>query len=322
MVHQGALKGRPLTRSNLKQQQQESIKQNQQPTTTRRSSTLSTSTIPNRLSTSSNKPKSPFVTPKLSELTETLQLHKRLIDQLFEKVVSLEKENILLTTQIQTLTTTVKDQQEFINSSERAVEAANQDISPEQQELNDNIVIRGLEVDKNSTEAELLNIYQNLCVFIGIAGQSDAEAVSAQVVRSDKDSINKNRPIIVKLKSEEAKRRFLQARRIKKDIRPSDLGFKANQTANKPIFVTEHLTSVNQKLLFEARSLRDKFKFVWSNNGKILVRRKKRASVIRIRDSFDVERLKASTGSTGSKQVIHGRAPNKLRTANKNRTQA
>lgn len=112
-----------------------------------------------------------------------------------------------------------------------------------------------------------------------------------------------NRPFVVKLASKEAKRKFLQARRAKKDIRPSDIAH--NQANNKPIFVTERLTSKNQKLLFEARSLRgrDQYKFVWSNNGKILARRKKNSTVIRIKDSSDVDRLRLALGSRNQSNV-------------------
>lgn len=77
--------------------------------------------------------------------------------------------------------------------------------------------------------------------------------------------------IQVQLKSVDAKREFLQIRRVKKDILPTDIGFK--QSSNKPILITEQLTKSNQQLLYAARSLRgeNKFKYVWSNNGQIFL---------------------------------------------------
>lgn len=79
---------------------------------------------------------------------------------------------------------------------------------------------------------------------------------------------------------------------MKKDILPRDIGI--IQNTRKALLITEQLTRSNQELLYRARSLRESnnFKFVWSNNGQILARRRHRSKVIRILDIEHVERLK------------------------------
>lgn len=192
---------------------------------------------------------------------------------------------------ITSLKETVVEQRKVIETFEETVEASSTGVSIEQERINNNIVIRGLEVEESSSESALLATFENICTHIGISAKEELRPVSATLTASKSKT---GRPLIVSLVSREAKQKFLQARRITRDIRPSEI--KHTQKSNKPLIITEQLTKENQKLLFEARSLRgrDKFKFIWSNNGQILARRKKRSTVIRIKDISDVERLRAS----------------------------
>lgn len=180
-----------------------------------------------------------------------------------------------------------------LNSYKTSQLLAEKGISIEQQEINANIVIRGVHVDVKGTDcqSEIIEVYDKIRAHLGILEISDLNAVSAtilqpkRVIAKKSDSSTAN-TIQVKLPSVSAKRKFLQIRRAKRDILPSHIG--VTQTSNKPIIITEQLTRDNQELLFKARSLRtsNKFKFVWSNNGQILARQSSGSRVIRIRD-FD-----------------------------------
>lgn len=293
MVVQGAPKG-PITRS--RQQQDSTNNKTRQPTVTARRSTLSKITpTTGRLSTSS----STIRPPKLQAPTLTSQ--QSIIDQLLKRVSELEEVSSTLVDRIDNLSETVKslshtvaEQRKVIDTYEETAEASSNGVSVEQERVNSNIVVRGLDIDENTTESALIETFERICAHIGIP-EAELKPISAEILPSSSSNKKKaNRPFIVSLSSREAKQKFLQARRIKRDIRPSEIN--REQNVNKPLIITEQLTRDNQKLLFEARSLRgrDKFKFIWTNNGQILARRKKRSSVIRIRDSSDVERLRAS----------------------------
>lgn len=133
---------------------------------------------------------------------------------------------------------------------------------------------------------------------LGISEVSELKAVSATILqpkgtRNKKTGSTSAKTIRVKLSSVSAKRKFLQIRRIKKEILPTEIG--VNQASKKAILITEQLTRANQELLYNARSLRttNKFKFVWSNDGQILARQTPGSKVIRIRDIDHINTLKA-----------------------------
>lgn len=169
-------------------------------------------------------------------------------------------------------------------------------ISIEQQELNSNIVIRGVDLVDSSCDSKPLEVYNGIRTHLGISNEADFDPVSVKVLHPKK-SLGKtitNKTIQVSLRSSKIKRQFLQIRRIKKDILPNNIGLVQN--SKKPILITEELTKENQELLYAARSLREthKFKYVWSNNGQILVRPQQNSKVIRINDIKHVNELRAS----------------------------
>lgn len=185
-----------------------------------------------------------------------------------------------------------------LNSYKTSQLLAEKGISFEQQEINSNIVIRGVHVDEKGTDcqSEIIEVYDKIRAHLGILEISDLKAASATILQP-KSVINKKsdsssaKTILVKLPSVAAKRKFLQIRRVKKEILPSHI--EVTQTSNKPILITEQLTRENQELLFKALSLRtsNKFKFVWSNDGQILARQSSGSRVIRIRDIDHINSL-------------------------------
>lgn len=61
------------------------------------------------------------------------------------------------------------------------------------------------------------------------------------------------------------------------------------------MIISEELTRSNQELLYQARSLRIRgnYKFVWSCNGQVLARFRKKSKVVRIVDTAHVNFLRA-----------------------------
>lgn len=172
--------------------------------------------------------------------------------------------------------------------------STNDGISFEQQEVNSNIIIRGVELNKDVTESDFIAVYQKICTHLGAAGAPELEPVEASILTSNSETNSTaSKPIRIKLRSTAAKRQFLQIRRIKRDILPTDIGIV--QSSKKALLITEELTRKNQELLYKARSLRgcDQYKFVWSNNGQILIRRSQNSKVVRIVDDTHIESLRS-----------------------------
>lgn len=255
--------------------------------------TSSTSSI-NRLSTSrsnntpigrANQPENK-VTALETRLTSTEDLCKQL-----------QEENTLLKQLISQLQSDLSGFKDQINRLSRVQAAAESGISPDQIDLNENIIIRGIDIKEDAPESELLSVFSGIRTHLGIAEESSFDPVSIKVLASIPGKENSSpRPIQVQLPSVASKKEFLQVRRSKKEIFPTDIG--CSQQSRRPVLITEHLSRSNQELLYKARSLRgrDNYKFVWSCNGQILVRRRENTKVIRIVDSAHVNLLRAELG--------------------------
>lgn len=206
--------------------------------------------------------------------------------QLLSKRVS--DENVELKLNVASLTTQIVN---FDKQQTPVVATSVDGISPEQQELNNNIVIRGIEFSETS-EIRPVEVYESIRTHLGVRQDETFDPVSVKVFPSAPTKSTTTKTIQVKFKTVAAKRQFLQVRRVKKDITPSDLGIV--QGSKKALLITEQLTKNNQELLYAARSLRHthKYKYVWSNNGQVLVRPQQYSKVIRITDIGQVNELR------------------------------
>lgn len=211
-----------------------------------------------------------------------------------DRCIRLSTENENLTVTLAELRTSINQQADNLILAKTAEEEG---ITFEQQKLNSNVVIRGVDVSDEVSESELKEVFNKILDHIGVLNTEEFSPASAQLIRTNKQLNSKLKPaniIQIKLSSVTAKRKFLQTKRLKKSITPSDIGCQLN--SRKPLLITEQLTKANQNLLYQARSLRgtNKFKFVWSSNGQILARQKPNSKVIRIKDVDHVNRLRAA----------------------------
>lgn len=219
-----------------------------------------------------------------SKLEQTTQSNDRLAAENTE----LKAELLLLKSEVSSL----RDQLHSAKSHEALPDTG---ISTEQEIINSNIIIRGIDLDQQASQDNLLGKFDAIRSHLGISEISDFEAVDIDIVRpkssTDKDTALRHKTIRVKFRSVDHKRRFLQIRRSKKSIFASEIGIQ--QSSKKPILIVEQLTKQNQELLYKARSLRTSadFKFVWSNNGQILVRHRQGSKVIRIKDTNHIDQL-------------------------------
>lgn len=173
----------------------------------------------------------------------------------------------------------------------------NPSVSPHeaaQDRVNCNIVIRGAGATPSTSVSELQEVYSGLRQHLDIDDSAEFEPVSIEVIHSigSKNS-SSSKPIRVQFNSIETKRKFLQVRRVKKAIFQSDIGIKSG--SSQPVIISEELTRSNQELLYQARSLRIRgnYKFVWSCNGQVLARFRKKSKVVRIVDTAHVNFLRA-----------------------------
>lgn len=260
----------------------------------------------------------------LSSIEERLTKLETQNSLLETKIVSLTEDNKSLINIIFELHNTLQTQQSTITelqsqkSTDRTVHLTNSNTpseqpssarevsvssSDEQEHLNSNIILRGLDISSEAEQETLSKIYQGLRKYIGVDTDTELDPISISLLPAKRNSkyLNK-RPVVIQLKSIAAKKKLLQIKRINKNISTQDIEFQ--QEHNRFIKITEQLTRENQDLFYKACSLRDirdpahKFKFVWTSNGQILARRKEKSEVLRIKsiDQINSLRIESNDG--------------------------
>ncbi|XP_046683537.1 uncharacterized protein LOC124369553 [Homalodisca vitripennis] len=103
------------------------------------------------------------------------------------------------------------------------------------------------------------------------------------------DELTQPRPIIVKFVSRLDKDDFWNKRKVRRNLRATDLGY----SSEKSIYINESLTPANRELLKMTREAAKQkgYNQVWTTNCSIFVRREKGSPVIKITSSTDLQRM-------------------------------
>lgn len=92
--------------------------------------------------------------------------------------------------------------------------------------------------------------------------------------------------IVAKFYSRQCKDGIVAAKRGRRELRADDIGFK---NCNNNIFINDHLTSINKNLFWLARNAKTiGYKFAWTRNGKIFLRKDESSPVLRICKPSDI----------------------------------
>lgn len=118
------------------------------------------------------------------------------------------------------------------------------------------------------------------------------EVEFAHRVRPRKTSGSTTAAIVARLRHRHVKDSIIAASRKHRSFKPSDIGLSGKST-NGNIFINEHLTKSNKQLLKEcklkAREL--EFKYVWTKNCRIYVRRNDTSPPIPIIINSDIAKM-------------------------------
>uniref|UniRef100_A0A8D9BUR7 FP protein C-terminal domain-containing protein n=1 Tax=Cacopsylla melanoneura TaxID=428564 RepID=A0A8D9BUR7_9HEMI len=105
-------------------------------------------------------------------------------------------------------------------------------------------------------------------------------------------------PIVVKFSNRQLRNKFI-AEAKKHKLSCKDLNY-TKQLPNEKIYVNDHLSSDNKKLLYEARKCVKvkSAKSAWSSGGKIYIKRNDTSAPVLIRDLIDLKTFQSSFSST------------------------
>ncbi|XP_052750039.1 uncharacterized protein LOC128200485, partial [Galleria mellonella] len=216
----------------------------------------------------------------ISNLTVTVGSCQLQIDALTTRVNEMEKQRCEGTND----TTSVLEQ----TISELKMELNHRD----QELLCNDIEIAGIPEDTNERGIHLaLTVAQKLGVVLEERDIVDAQrAGTFKRTMSDNSPISRPRPLVVRLTRRTHRDQMLAAARVRRDITTAGLGL---ALADQRIYVNERLTQTNRRLFYKARveSLRVQWKYLWTREGKIYVRKEHGSPRHRIRSENDFNKV-------------------------------
>ena len=148
------------------------------------------------------------------------------------------------------------------------------------------------------------NKSENLPQLVGVISASlgveldprDVDDVRRVGPRGNAGALEQPRPIVVTLTRRAPRDQLLRAARSRRGLTTEKL-----QVAGNPrrVFLNEHLTKDNRILFSKARRLGHdlRFKYVWSSNGNIFMRRSDTSSVLRVSSEAVLEKLTIQNGT-------------------------
>ena len=213
------------------------------------------------------------------------------LDRLVDKVINKLKDSIDFNTAvIEELRSELNKRDQVITNLKQQLHKINEDFQEEIEQINNysrrnNIKIHGI------PELPQENVYttmHKIGKFLGCEIQQKDIDIAHRVPSSNKSL---PRPIIVKFINRWQKHELMIAKKNKK-IRTSSVGF---SSLDQHIFINDHLTPAAKGILRRAKDLRSKgFKFVWSRDSKIFVRKDETSQVKIIKSIDDVEKLETA----------------------------
>ena len=219
------------------------------------------------------------VNAKYNELLEMMKSSK-------DERKALKDENKILQDENKILKATIRS----IESSLESVTRANNDL--EQYTRRECVEIRGIPVAANPSEEQTNNIVKDVGKLLGVDITENDISVSHQMPQSKKHKGKPGPPAtIVKFTRHNVKDNFYRARKQLKDLTMRDLGY----SEKNMIYLAESLTERNRMLFKDYSKVKKdmEFKFIWTLNGKIFMRKNKDSAVHHINNKEDLHKMQS-----------------------------
>lgn len=216
----------------------------------------------------------------INNLTTTVEVCNRRIDELAERVNAVENHQCGASTDTTALERTIADLKIDLNDRDQEL-------------LCNDIEIAGLPEEKNENCCHTaLTVAQKLGVHIEEGDLVSAERVGPiRRTQSSEEVAGRPRPLVLRLTRRALRDRLLAAARVRRGT-TTPAGIASGSTA-RPFYVNERLTPTNRQLFYKARAetSRLEWKYVWTREGKIYVRKGDGEPRFRLRSEADLAKI-------------------------------
>lgn len=209
----------------------------------------------------------------LADLKESIELAHSFVKDFDDRVMGIE-----------TRLTAVEEASNKINLLQTSLYKLEADFQDHEQWTRmNNVEIKGI---PQKNDENLFNILQRLATKANLEFDINQINFITRVPSYDK---NATKSIIVSFHNRYKKEDFVAATRKLKLNKLSDFGFDGKGN----IYINDHLTPHNKKLLTKARSIaREKnFQYIWVRNCKIMARKNNDSKIIAIRSQMDLVKI-------------------------------
>lgn len=188
---------------------------------------------------------------------------------------------------IEKLEEMVKSLKEELKEKEKVIDELKDELHEFQQHYrNSYLEIHNLPEDNHETQEKLMDMVIKIAAEVGVRLMKEEIEASHRIQTRNK---NKEKPVIVHLASRKKRNEIIAGQKKTKVTQDKIL---ANGSSSR-IFVNESLTKYYKELLFEAKKKAQEinFKYVWTAEGKILMRAEEKGRVFRIKNHLDLKNL-------------------------------
>lgn len=220
---------------------------------------------------------------KITEVISSQTFLNTKFEEFVERLSKVEVANNDLVKENTSLKTQVLGSANEINSLKEAMN------NLEQYSRRDCLEIKGIPEKESESVEETNDIVQSLGDKIGVTIQEYDISISHRLPSRRSSSLytGSPTPIIVKFTNRIVRDKFYRARRLLKNITSENLGY---NTSNK-IFINESLTQRNKDLFYKCLQVKKAkgLKFLWTNVGKIYMKKDDHSSVMHIASIKDLK---------------------------------
>lgn len=220
---------------------------------------------------------------------ESLSFVSRQYDELRKELVEFKKLFGSTNTELKKVKEENKSLREALNTQDSRIKVLEgENIKQQQWSRMQNIEVTGIPENK---EEDTSDVVLKVAQHIGVAIEpSDIEFAHRVQPRQPGGSTRTSRSIIVRLRQRITKDRIVAAARKHRNLNAKDMGLGGETNR---VFINEHLTKENKMLLTSCkqRAREANFKFVWTKNCRIYVRRSEVTPPIPITSSSELSRI-------------------------------
>lgn len=176
----------------------------------------------------------------------------------------------------------------------------------EQEKLKHNIIIKGVP-EKETNDNELKNMVMLFLLKLSKTITAAEIVTSKRIGFKRASNTTEKRPIVVQLTNAELKETLLNvAKKASLNCFVVFNGIPIGRKEDK-VFISEHLTKLNESLFFEARKLRraEIVQFAWTKNGVVLIKQTEDSKPIRLASMEQLLHAKKKLGLKMSSTKVH-----------------